>query len=120
MIYNYYGELYLQNIHFRFSEHKRCASPWFNHSHGLSQPRPRPNPPAILARRGATSDRALRPARAPRAQPRLGPRKPQPAGPRSRAVRDEGHHGGRNGLLGQGGEGVEMLFHFSCSSGMQI
>jgi len=72
----------------------------------LPEPCKRPAPPAILARREARANRALRPARPPRAQPRLEPRVPQPARPRPGAIRDEGHHGGRHDVLGQGGEGM--------------
>ena len=74
----------------------------------LPQPRTRPNPPAILARREARPSRVLRPARPPRShtEQRIG--KHQPARPRAGAISYEGHYGGWEDLFGQGGEGIKI------------
>ena len=73
----------------------------------LPQPRTRPNPPAILARREARPSRALRPARTPSAHAKPRPGKHQPARPRAGAISYEGHYGGWEDLFGQGGEGIK-------------
>ena len=72
----------------------------------LPQPRTRPNPPAILARREAHPSRALRPARPLGAHTEQGHGKHQPARPRAGAISYEGHYGGWEDLFGQGGERI--------------
>ena len=70
----------------------------------LPQPRTRPNPPAILARREARPSRTLRHAGPFGSHAKRGPGKHQPARPRARAIPDAGHLGGGEVLFGQGGE----------------
>ena len=101
--YNVYDGNHKANmVFFIFNDDGTSATP---ETEALT--RARRAPPAILARRAAQANRALRPSRPPRAHPRRRIGKPQPARPRGGAVCDEGHDGGRQGVFGQGGEGMK-------------